>query len=99
MFIKNYGVDGLEDADYGIAVRVESYLNLVTNSTTGLIASRSSGLTSEVKMMQDRIESIERRLVIKEGALIKKYAALQRALNTADTQIAWLQMQVGTFSR
>ncbi|MCE5330028.1 flagellar filament capping protein FliD [bacterium] len=96
LFTKNNGVSDLEVEDYGIGVRVNNYLYNITNSTTGILKSKSSSFEKEISMFQKQIETVEARLETKEESLIKKFAAMEAAMNSSNTQLQWLQQLMGT---
>lgn len=97
IFTKNNGVEGLENEDYGIGVRINNYLYAVTSNTGGILKSRSSGFEKEISMLEKQIETIEARLDAKEESLVRKFAAMESALNSSNTQISWIQSYMSTF--
>lgn len=96
LFTKNSAVEGLETNQYGIGVRVNKYLYGITNSTTGVLTSRSSSFQQEINMLESQIESIKRRLEIREKSLSKKFTLMEAAIANADSQMAWLELQIGS---
>ncbi len=94
LFIKNSGTEGLDNASYGIAARLESYVQALTGSNSGFFANKTSSFDNEVKMIQSRIDSLNRNIELKEVYLTRQFTELNRALSAADAQAGWLQTQL-----
>ncbi|MDD3777190.1 MAG: flagellar filament capping protein FliD [Actinomycetota bacterium] len=97
LFAKNEGIEGLPEEEYGIAARIKQYLSTLTDSSQGLISSKNKSFDSELKLIDTRIEALERRLELKKITLTNKFIAMEKALETMDTQNLWLQAQIGLF--
>jgi len=95
IFTKNNGVEGLEEYEYGMAVRLKKYMDLATDSDEGLISIKQDSFQSEVDYIDERIESMERFLELKEQTITRKFIRMEQALATMDTQSMWLQAQIG----
>jgi flagellar hook-associated protein 2 len=96
LFIKNASTYDLEDSDYGVAVRIEKYIAKLTDLSNGFFAAKSTGFSSEAKILESNIASFNRRMDLKEAGLKKKYLALESAISSSDTQTAWLTAQLGS---
>jgi flagellar hook-associated protein 2 len=94
LFIKNYGIEGLNSSDYGIGVRMTNYLNLLTDFASGVFKNMSKSFDEEIKMLEEQANSMEIRLSTKEEALTKKFTAMELAISNSNNQLAWLQMQI-----
>jgi flagellar hook-associated protein 2 len=94
IFTKNYGVEDLEEDEYGMAVRIKNYMDLATDSDEGLISIKQDSFQSEVDYIDERIESMERFLELKEQTITRKFIRMEQALSTMDTQNMWLQAQI-----
>ncbi|MBN2073590.1 MAG: flagellar filament capping protein FliD [Actinobacteria bacterium] len=94
LFNKNAGVEGLPDEEYGIAVRISNYSDSLANGVDGLITGRTAAFQKEIDMIEEQIESLNRRLELKEASLRKKYLLMETALSSMDTQSLWLESQL-----
>jgi flagellar hook-associated protein 2 len=97
LFIQNKGAEGLDNANYGIAARVENYVSNLTNTSSGFFSNKTSGFNNEVKMIQSRMDALHRNIALRETFLTKQFTALNSALSAADSQMAWLQTQLMQF--
>lgn len=91
LFTKNRGEEGLPEADYGIAVRMGNYLRTVTSTSDGVIRHKNSSFDAEIRILDRQIESMENRLQLREASITKQFIGMERALETMDAQMAWLQ--------
>jgi len=96
MFVQNANTEDLENADYGIAVRVKKYVDSLTNIDGGYFATKSAGFSSETKIIESTITNFNRRMVIRESMLKAKYVRLDVAMAQSDTQSQWLSTQLST---
>lgn len=84
------GVSGLFNAEGGVAVSVFDYVDRVTDSISGSIASRTKGLQSIVTKLSAEIEAAEARLEEREESLIKQFARLESIMSSYSTQASYL---------
>ncbi len=94
LFIKNAGVDDLEEGDYGVAARVRQYIDRLTDLSSGFFATKSANFVSETKILEDTITRFNKRMDIREQTLKKQYISLETAMSSSDMQSAWLTAQV-----
>jgi len=94
LFLKNYGTDGVENKEYGVAVRINNYLDKLLDPTNGYFKTNSSGISSETKNIEDSIQRYNMRLELKEKSLRRQYTLLEKAMSSADMQSAWLSSQL-----
>lgn len=94
IFTKNHDVQDLQEDDYGMAVRIKNYMDAVTDSGQGLISIKQDSFQSEIDYIDDRIESMERLLGLKEETITRQFIQMEQALSTMDTQSMWLQAQI-----
>lgn len=97
VFTKNYGVENLNPNDYGIAVRLNDYLYNLTKSSDGIFSEKSKSIETEIKMLQDRIDSISKRLELREKALQNKYVNMESAFFSSGNQLNWLQLIISSW--
>jgi flagellar hook-associated protein 2 len=74
------------DSTNGIAARLESQIDLYTDSVDGLIKTRNDGYDSRIRQTNSRIENAERRLELYEEQLRTKYANLETLLSRLQGQ-------------
>ncbi|MCB9884185.1 MAG: flagellar filament capping protein FliD [Planctomycetes bacterium] len=74
------------DATNGISTRLETQIDLYTDSVDGLIKARSDGFDRQVKNTTDRIDQAERRLELYQKQLEVKYANLESLLSKLQGQ-------------
>ncbi len=74
------------DATNGISARIETQIDLYTDSVDGLLKARSDGFDRQVKNTSDRIEQAERRLEQYQKQLEAKYANLESLLSRLQGQ-------------
>lgn len=94
LFMKNAGVDDLEEGDYGVAARVKQYIDRLTDISSGFFATKSANFESEIKMLDDTITRFNKRMDIREETLRKQYTLLETAMSSSDMQSAWLTAQM-----
>jgi len=74
------------DTTNGIAARLETQIDLYTDSVDGLIKTRNDGFDRRIKQTTTRIENAERRLEQYEKSLTVKYANLEQLLSRLQGQ-------------
>lgn len=74
------------DGTLGIAERLETQIDLYTDSVDGLIKTRNEGFDRRIKQTTNRIEDAERRLENYEKQLTLKYANLEQLLSRLQGQ-------------
>jgi flagellar hook-associated protein 2 len=74
------------DATNGIAGKLETAIDLYTDSVDGLLKARTDGFDRQVKQTQRRIEDSERRLELYQKQLEAKYANLESLLTRLQGQ-------------
>jgi len=96
MFLINSNAEGLENNDYGVAVRIKKYIDKLTDLEGGFFAAKSANFSSETKTLENAIESFNRRMLIKEAGLKSRYVKLDVAMSQSDAQSQWLSAQLGS---
>jgi len=74
------------DTTNGIAARLETQIDLYTDSVDGLLKTRSDGYDRRIKDTNNRIDAAERRLELYEQQLTVKYANLETLLTRLQGQ-------------
>jgi len=83
-------VSDLFNATGGVAASMYDYLDEVTDSTSGSIATRTKGLGTLVSQLADEIEQAEAKLDATEEDLIQRFAKLEAAMSSYATQASYL---------
>lgn len=84
------GVSDLFNAEGGVASSMYDYLDQVTDTISGSIASRTKGLNTIVSKLSDEIELAEARLEKREEDLIARFAKLESIMSAYSTQTSYL---------
>ncbi len=84
------GVSDLFNAEGGVASSMYDYLDQVTDTISGSIASRTKGLNTIVSKLSDEIELAEARLDEREEDLIARFAKLESIMSSYSTQTSYL---------
>jgi flagellar hook-associated protein 2 len=90
------GVSELFNAEGGVAISVYDYLDQVTDTISGSIASRTKGLGTIISKIADDIERAEARLAEREEDLIQRFAKLESIMSSYSTQASYLSSILST---
>lgn len=82
----------------GIAQRFSELLKVWTRSATGIIAARIDGYNEQIKFITKQMENMEFRLSLREEQLKKQFGAMEVALSSMQSQMAWLNSQIAAMS-
>jgi len=82
----------------GITGIVKQQVGSGTGSTTGLIPGRVDSTSRELRALTAQVDSTTRRLDDKETRLRAQFAAMETALQNAQSQQAWLSGQIASLS-
>jgi flagellar hook-associated protein 2 len=82
----------------GIADIVKQQVGTGAGSTTGLIPGRVDATSRELRALTAQTDATTRRLDDKESRLRAQFAAMETALQNAQTQQAWLAGQIASLS-
>jgi len=82
----------------GVAVRFQDYLEGMTDSVDGLLASSKTSTEATVSRIDDRIEQLEMRLVKKEETMRAKFTALETLISGMNSQSDFLTQQLDMLS-
>ena len=91
---------GNTTSEQGIASRLHGFLTTATRrisdragSATSLSRVDTSNIGEQIKRISQRIDSENRRLISVEGRYWKQFTALEKSINTMNSQSAWLAQQ------
>jgi len=85
--------------DTGIAGRVRNYLNSLTDATQGLITYIEDSIENQNEDYQERIETQEKLLEMKEENLRRQFSQMEEYLSQMQSQSLWLAQQINSFPR
>ena len=66
--------------------------------TSGSIARAQDLATSQIDLIDERIQELQDRLDVHHAQLIQQYAALETAMSSMQTQSQWLSSQLASMS-
>jgi len=82
----------------GVAVRLDSYLNMLLQSNTGVIPEKVDSYRTIMKNIDDEIYNLEKNLERIKERYIKEFTALEKAISKMQQQNNWLMNQLATLS-
>jgi flagellar hook-associated protein 2 len=82
------------DSVEGIATRLKSYLDDITDSTDGFFAGRKQSIESNVKRIGKSIERMEMRLEKREQNLFDQFNALEQLISSMNSTSSYLSTQL-----
>lgn len=83
-----------DDANPGLAQRLESLASQATTLNTGLFATAIEARESTNRTMEDQIAAIDIRVELRRTALQRQFSALEVALSSMQAQGDWLTSQL-----
>ncbi len=82
----------------GVASRFSSYLESITDSETGIMASSKEITETRTRYIEDRIAQIELRLEKKEDTMRTQFSAMEELVSSLNTQSSYLTQQMSALS-
>lgn len=79
----------------GISARLENYLNPMTKYQ-GTLDSKKTYYTKSIDDMQEWITGQVSKIEAKQQRYVKMFAAMEKAMNTANSQSSWLSSQLSS---
>jgi flagellar hook-associated protein 2 len=86
--------DGFE----GIAVRMDSYLDQLMQSNTGLIPRRLDFYDTRIDSLNDDIEDVQRKVEMTRERYVEQFAAMESAISEMNQQMSWMQSQISSLA-
>jgi len=83
----------------GIAMLFNQKLYEWTKFGTGLLAYKVDGFDSEIKNVEDQMESMQRRLELREQQLLKQFSNMEVMLSSLQNEMSWLNSQLSSLMR
>ena len=80
-----------DDNDNGIMNRMDTYISDLLHSSTGFLATRESSIDNEISRLDDRILSMETRLVKRQETLEAQFLAMELLVSSLNSQGDYLE--------
>src|SRR6056297_299959 len=82
----------------GMAVRMDSYLDQLMQSNTGLIPRRLDFYDTRIDSLNDDIEDVERKVEMTRERYVEQFAAMEEAISEMNQQMSWMQNQLSSLA-
>jgi flagellar hook-associated protein 2 len=92
--------NGESDSDGfdGMAVRMDSYLDQLMQSNTGLIPRRLDFYDTRIDSLNDDIKDVERKVEMTRERYVEQFAAMESAISEMNQQMSWMQSQLSSLA-
>ncbi|TDP85644.1 flagellar hook-associated protein 2 [Halanaerobium saccharolyticum] len=78
----------------GMAVRMDSYLDQLMQSNTGLIPRRLDFYDNRIEGLNEDIEDVQRRVEMTRQRYVEQFAAMEEAISEMQSQQNWMMSQL-----
>ncbi len=78
----------------GMAVRMDSYLDQLMQSNTGLIPRRMDLYDNQIEGLNDDIEDVQRKVEMTRERYVQQFAAMEEAISEMQQQQSWMMSQL-----
>jgi len=78
----------------GMAVRMDSYLDQLMQSNTGLIPRRLDLYDNQIEGLNDDIEDVQRQVEMTRERYVEQFAAMEEAISEMQSQQSWMMSQL-----
>ena len=78
----------------GMAVRMDSYLDQLMQSNTGLIPRRLDLYDNQIEGLNDDIEDVQRKVEMTRERYVQQFAAMEEAISEMQSQQSWMMSQL-----
>jgi flagellar hook-associated protein 2 len=92
------GADGKITFSRGLAASMDAELELLTRSESGFVTSRKKGIQAQIDDLKTQVDRFDERLLIRRDALLRKFAAMEEALNQFQSQGAYLTSAIASLN-
>lgn len=82
----------------GMAVRMDSYLDQLLQSNTGLIPKRLDFYDNRIDSLNDDIEDVERKVEMTRERYVEQFATMESAISEMNQQMSWMQSQISSLA-
>jgi flagellar hook-associated protein 2 len=78
----------------GMAVRMDSYLDQLMQSNTGLIPRRLDFYDTRIDNLNDEIDGVERKVEMTRERYVQQFTAMEEAISEMQSQQSWMMSQL-----
>ncbi|MGM0445231.1 MAG: flagellar filament capping protein FliD [Bacillota bacterium] len=78
----------------GMAVRMDSYLDQLMQTNTGLIPRRLDFYDNRIDNLNDDIEDVERKVEMTRERYVEQFSAMEEAISEMQSQQSWMMSQL-----
>jgi len=89
-----FNAESDDDGYDGMAVRMDSYLDQLMKTNTGLIPSRLEMYDDQIEDLNDDIEDVERRVEMTRERYVEQFTAMEEAISQMQSQQSWMMSQL-----
>ena len=82
------------DSYDGMAVRMDSYLDQLMQSNTGLIPRRLDFYDTRIDGLNDDIEDVQRKVEMTRQRYVDQFSAMEKAISEMQSQQSWMMSQL-----
>ena len=90
--------DSDTDSFDGMAVKMDSYLDQLLQSNTGLIPRRLDFYDTRIESLNEDIEDVERKVEMTRERYVEQFAAMESAISEMNQQMSWMQSQLSSLA-
>lgn len=82
----------------GLVKKFQDYLDSMTNASSGMLKGRKDSITTNVKRIDNRIESMEARLEQRQKTMEAQFSAMESLVSGLNAQSSYLNQQMDAIS-
>jgi len=82
----------------GMAVRMDSYLDQLMQTNTGLIPRRLDFYDDRISSLNEDIDDVERKVEMTRERYVEQFAAMEEAISEMNQQMSWMQSQLSSLA-
>ncbi|SIQ30081.1 flagellar filament capping protein FliD [Halanaerobium kushneri] len=91
-----FNAESDSDGYNGMAVRMDSYLNQLMQSNTGLIPRKLDFYDTRIDSLNDDIEDVQRKVEMTRQRYVDQFAAMEEAISEMQSQQSWMMSQLSS---
>ena len=80
----------------GVATRLDSYLDVLVQSNTGVIPEKIDSYETMVDRVENNVDSTQDRLTQEKERLQEEFTAMETAISEMNSQMSWMQNQLNS---
>jgi flagellar hook-associated protein 2 len=91
-----FKAESSEDGYDGVAVRMDSYLDPLMQTNTGLIPRRLDFFDNRIEDLNESIEDVERKVEMTRERYVEQFTAMETAISEMQQQQSWMMSQLSS---